>query len=104
MIELTRLENVPENVKALPVVVVKNFATSGQKDEILDALAEWVRTLVDNQVRRPNVFLRIPKCICSQIAHVIVLSDNRENSKRLAKGERIIVIFPLGVLICIVVL
>ncbi|KZV94062.1 hypothetical protein EXIGLDRAFT_835266 [Exidia glandulosa HHB12029] len=63
-------KSVPEAVKALPVVVIKNFAAPGSsKDEILSALAEWAGTLVDND-----------------IAHVIVLSDNRENVKRLAKA------------------
>ncbi|EJD53233.1 exonuclease [Auricularia subglabra TFB-10046 SS5] len=66
----SKYESVPENVKALPVVVIKNFAARGaQKEEIVDALAEWASALVDNQ-----------------IAHVIVLSDNRENGKRLAKS------------------
>ncbi|KAH7107757.1 exonuclease [Auriculariales sp. MPI-PUGE-AT-0066] len=65
-----RLSNVPENIKALPVIIIKNFAARDvQRAEILDAIAEWTRTLVDNQ-----------------IAHVVVLSDNRENSKRLAKA------------------
>ena len=46
-----RLENVPENIKALPVVVIKNFASrDSQRGEILDVFAEWTRALVENQV------------------------------------------------------
>ncbi|KAJ7684746.1 RNA12 protein-domain-containing protein, partial [Mycena polygramma] len=59
-----------EAVGSLPIVVVRNFAARGSnREEIYDVLAEWVASLVENQ-----------------LAHVVVISDNRENSKRLAKA------------------
>ncbi|TDL27233.1 hypothetical protein BD410DRAFT_740017 [Rickenella mellea] len=58
-----------EALNALPVVVIKNFATKRGKDEVLNVLAQWAATLVENQV-----------------AHVIVVSDNRENAKLLAQA------------------
>ncbi|KAJ6618269.1 RNA12 protein-domain-containing protein [Mycena sp. CBHHK59/15] len=59
-----------EAVGALPIVVIRNFAARGSnREEIYNVLAEWVATLVENQY-----------------AHVIVISDNRENAKRLAKA------------------
>ncbi|KAJ7093140.1 RNA12 protein-domain-containing protein [Mycena epipterygia] len=59
-----------EAVRSLPIVVIKNFAARGSnREEIYDVLAEWAATLAENQ-----------------LAHVVVISDNRENSKRLAKA------------------
>ncbi|KAI0807276.1 exonuclease [Fomes fomentarius] len=61
-----------EAVESMPVVVIKNFETKGggqRKEELLDVLAHWAASLAENQV-----------------AHVIVISDNRENVKRLAKA------------------
>ncbi|KAJ7871518.1 RNA12 protein-domain-containing protein [Mycena olivaceomarginata] len=59
-----------EAVESLPVVVIRNFAARGSdREEIYDVLAEWAASLVENQ-----------------LAHVVVISDNRENSKRLAKA------------------
>ncbi|KAF9557696.1 hypothetical protein CPC08DRAFT_640029 [Agrocybe pediades] len=60
-----------EAIKALPIVIIRNYATSagGSKEDVLNVLAQWAATLAENH-----------------IAHVIVLSDNRENSKRLAKA------------------
>ena len=60
-----------QDVAALPVVVIKNFAMKGgaSREELLSVLATWCATLTENQ-----------------IAHVVVISDNREHSKRLAKG------------------
>ncbi|TFK25029.1 exonuclease [Coprinopsis marcescibilis] len=60
-----------DNLKALPIVVIRNYTTKvgSTKDELLKALAEWSASLVENQ-----------------IAHVLVLSDNRENSKRLSQS------------------
>ncbi|KAI0048209.1 exonuclease [Auriscalpium vulgare] len=55
-------------VHALPIVLVKNFA-SGGKEEVTEVFARWAAALVEGQV-----------------AHVIVVSDNRENSKSLAKA------------------
>ncbi|KAF7357625.1 hypothetical protein MSAN_01359000 [Mycena sanguinolenta] len=58
-----------EAVEALPIVVIRHFDARGSnRDEIYDVLAEWAGSLIENQ-----------------IAHVVVISDNRENTKRLAK-------------------
>ncbi|KAK7048069.1 mitochondrial escape protein 2 [Favolaschia claudopus] len=57
-------------VESLPIVVLRNFDTRGSnRDEVFDKLTEWAASLVE-----------------SQIAHVIVISDNRENIKRIAKA------------------
>ncbi|KAK7015902.1 mitochondrial escape protein 2 [Paramarasmius palmivorus] len=58
-------------LEALPIVVIRNFATKGglSREQLMDVLAKWAAKLTE-----------------SQIAHVIVISDNRENSKRLAKA------------------
>lgn len=62
---------VAEEIKALPVVVIKNFATKTSfTEQLVTVLAEWSASLAEGGV-----------------AHVIVLSDNRENGRRLAKGE-----------------
>ena len=63
-------------LKALPIVVIKNFATKRGRDTVIDVLAKWAATLVSNQV-----------------AHVIVVSDNRENAKTLAQGTSRITIW-----------
>ncbi|KAJ7210678.1 RNA12 protein-domain-containing protein [Mycena haematopus] len=56
-------------VEALPVIVIRNFDARGSnREDIYDVLAEWAASLVENQ-----------------LAHVVVISDNRENTKRLAK-------------------
>ncbi|GBE82399.1 RNA12 protein-domain-containing protein [Sparassis latifolia] len=62
-------------VESMPIVIVKGFGAKGSwasgasKEVILDELARWAATLVENQ-----------------IAHVVVVSDNRENAKRLARA------------------
>ncbi|KAI5900140.1 uncharacterized protein SCHCODRAFT_02607113 [Schizophyllum commune H4-8] len=59
-----------EALQSLPTVVIRNYAGSGSnKEELLEVLAQWGTSLVENK-----------------IAHVLILSDNRENSKRLAKA------------------
>ncbi|KAJ7090200.1 RNA12 protein-domain-containing protein [Mycena belliarum] len=59
-----------EAVRTLPIVLIRNFAARGSnREEIYDVLAEWAASLIENQ-----------------FAHVVVISDNRENSKRLAKA------------------
>ncbi|KAI0030739.1 RNA12 protein-domain-containing protein, partial [Vararia minispora EC-137] len=60
---------VPAEVAALPVVIIRNFAAPGSKDELMDVFARWVAVVAENK-----------------LAHVIVVSDNRENSKSLAKA------------------
>ncbi|KAJ6466338.1 RNA12 protein-domain-containing protein [Mycena sanguinolenta] len=58
-----------EAVEALPIVVIRHFDGRGSnREDIYDVLAEWAASLIE-----------------SQLAHVIVISDNRENTKRLAK-------------------
>ncbi|ESK85972.1 hypothetical protein Moror_9473 [Moniliophthora roreri MCA 2997] len=56
---------------SLPIVLIRNFATKGglRREQLMEVLAKWAAKLAE-----------------SQIAHVIVISDNRENSKRLAKA------------------
>ncbi|KAK7023862.1 mitochondrial escape protein 2 [Favolaschia claudopus] len=59
-----------EAVESLPLVMIRNFEVHGSShEEVYDVLSEWAASLVENQ-----------------IAHVIVISDNRENGKRLAKA------------------
>ncbi|KAG8895760.1 mitochondrial escape protein 2, partial [Tulasnella sp. 417] len=60
-----------ETVNALPVVILTGFAAknAGKKEDLLDVVAGWAASLVENKV-----------------AHVIVISDNRENMRRLAKA------------------
>ncbi|KAJ7632265.1 RNA12 protein-domain-containing protein [Roridomyces roridus] len=59
-----------EAVGSLPIVVIRNFSSRGStREEVFDVIAEWAAGLVENQ-----------------FAHVVVVSDNRENSKRLAKA------------------
>ena len=62
---------IDDSVSALPVVIIRNFAAknAGKREDLLSVIAEWAATLVDEKV-----------------AHVIVISDNRENMRRLAKG------------------
>ncbi|KAI6043026.1 RNA12 protein-domain-containing protein [Pisolithus marmoratus] len=58
-------------VESLPVVVIKNYAARGRtsRQELEEVLSQWAATLVENQ-----------------IAHVVVISENRENSKLLARA------------------
>ncbi|KAF8184984.1 RNA12 protein-domain-containing protein [Mycena galopus ATCC 62051] len=59
-----------EAVESLPIVVIRNFAARGSnREDIYDVLAEWAASLVENQ-----------------LAHVILISDSREDGKRLAKA------------------
>ncbi|KXN90467.1 Mitochondrial escape protein 2 [Leucoagaricus sp. SymC.cos] len=69
-----------EAISALPIVVIRNFeskniggmgltAKADSREEVLNVLANWAGSLVENQV-----------------AHVIVISDNRENAKKLSKA------------------
>ncbi|RDB21358.1 Mitochondrial escape protein 2 [Hypsizygus marmoreus] len=72
--ELARRQRMKEDLQAvgaLPIVVIRNYATrvSSSREELLTVLAQWAATLAENQ-----------------IAHVIVISDNRENTKLLAKA------------------
>ncbi|KAN0124028.1 RNA12 domain containing protein [Russula decolorans] len=55
-------------VSISPVVVLKNYSIGG-KEEVMGVFAKWAAALVEGK-----------------IAHVIVISDNRESSKLLAKA------------------
>ena len=66
----------PSEVQALqakPIVVIKNFTTKRGQDVIINVLAEWAASLASGGV-----------------AHVIVVSDNRENAKLLTQGAQLI--------------
>ncbi|KAG0706364.1 RNA12 protein-domain-containing protein [Suillus ampliporus] len=72
--ELVRQRRSAEDVQAvrtLPIVIIKNYAARGgaYKEELLSVLAQWAATLAENQ-----------------IAHVIMVSDNRENAKLLTRA------------------
>ncbi|KAJ8593905.1 hypothetical protein M405DRAFT_930530 [Rhizopogon salebrosus TDB-379] len=72
--DLARQRRSVEDVQAvhtLPIVVIKNYAARGgpYKEVLLGVLANWAASLAENQ-----------------IAHVIVVSDNRENAKLLARA------------------
>ncbi|KAI0670636.1 RNA12 protein-domain-containing protein [Trametes maxima] len=61
-----------QSSQSMPVVIIKNFESKGggaRKEELLNVLAQWAASIADGQV-----------------AHVIVVSDNRENVKRLARA------------------
>jgi len=64
-------EKLDEEIRALPVVVIKNYATKTPfTDLLITVLADWAAGLAD-----------------SGLAHVVVLSDNRDNGRRLEKGK-----------------
>lgn len=48
--EGSRNEDDVNAVRALPIVVLKNY-NAGKKDDVLDVLGQWAAGLVDNQVR-----------------------------------------------------
>jgi hypothetical protein len=76
-----------EVVKSLPIVVVRNFAAqSNAHQELLDVMAAWCASLTENKVELPAYLATGTRSTFCQIAHVIVISDNRENVKRIAKG------------------
>lgn len=52
-----------------PIIVIKNFASKRGQDVVMNVLAKWAASLVSGGV-----------------AHVIVVSDNRENAKLVAQG------------------
>lgn len=70
--EKSHVKSAPETQvnQGKPIVVIKNFATKRGQDVIIAELAKWAASLVQGGV-----------------AHVIVVSDNRENAKVLAQGE-----------------
>jgi hypothetical protein len=69
--EYSERTEIDEEIRALPVIVIKNYASKTQfTDELVTVLAEWSAGLVDNGV-----------------AHVVVMSDNRDNGRKLEKGE-----------------
>ncbi|KAF8626167.1 hypothetical protein AX15_005055 [Amanita polypyramis BW_CC] len=58
-------------VEALPIVVINHFSSrvGPHRQDVPDILMQWAANLVENQV-----------------AHVVVISDNRENAKQAAKA------------------
>ncbi|OBZ75791.1 Mitochondrial escape protein 2 [Grifola frondosa] len=59
-------------VESMPIVIIQNFESKGggsRREELMSVLAQWAATLAENKV-----------------AHVVVVSDNRENAKTLAKA------------------
>lgn len=89
-----KAQNSVDITNSLPIVVIKNYTAnfgSPTKEALLEALAQWAAKLIENQVNKYN---RQPIAInilySQQIAHIIVLSDNRENAKILAKGAIVI--------------
>jgi hypothetical protein len=74
-------------VEALPIVVIRNYASKGRanREALLSVLASWAVSLTENQVSDFLLHCSVPED-GRQVAHVIVISDNRENSKLLAKG------------------
>ncbi|KAI0698509.1 RNA12 protein-domain-containing protein [Cytidiella melzeri] len=59
-------------IEAMPILILKGFEVKGgsaRREELLTSLAGWAAGLAENQV-----------------AHVIVVSDNRENAKQLARA------------------
>lgn len=90
--ELIRKERSAEEVEAtaaLPVVVIKNYGARGSvyREELQKALSQWAATLVENRVGG-HINCNVSSCPTNvfQIAHVIVVSDNRENAKLIARG------------------
>ena len=70
-----RSEEDLQAIEAMPIVILKGCESKGgsaRREELLNALAGWAAALAENQV-----------------AHVIVVSDNRENAKQLARGQSI---------------
>lgn len=64
-------ERLDEEIRALPVVVIKNYTTKNPfTDLLITVLADWSAGLADGG-----------------LAHVVVLSDNRDNGRRLEKGR-----------------
>ncbi|KAG8798261.1 mitochondrial escape protein 2 [Serendipita sp. 398] len=69
--EYPQKAEVADEIKALPVVVIKNYSTKHTfTDELVVVLAEWAAGLADGG-----------------LAHVVVMSDNRDNGRRLEKGK-----------------
>ncbi|KAH9952207.1 RNA12 protein-domain-containing protein [Amylocystis lapponica] len=59
-------------VEAMPIVIIKGFESKGagpNREVLLNVLAQWSAKVAQNQ-----------------IAHVVVVSDNRENAKTLAQA------------------
>ncbi|EKM55740.1 uncharacterized protein PHACADRAFT_195790 [Phanerochaete carnosa HHB-10118-sp] len=59
-------------IEAMPIVILRGFESKGggaRREELLNVVSQWAASLVEGEV-----------------AHVVVVSDNRENAKRLAKA------------------
>ncbi|EJT98381.1 hypothetical protein DACRYDRAFT_96567, partial [Dacryopinax primogenitus] len=65
-----KIEEEVQDITALPVVVMKNWALKGaKKDQLWDVLSGWAAALVENKV-----------------AHVVFVSDNSSAPKNLARA------------------
>ncbi|KAG6879038.1 hypothetical protein C0992_005663 [Termitomyces sp. T32_za158] len=76
-------------VSSLPIVVIRNFSVrvGSNREELLTVLAQWAATLAENKVCSwPATLLYVRGLHLMQVAHVIVISDNRENAKYVAKA------------------
>ncbi|KAG8833407.1 mitochondrial escape protein 2 [Serendipita sp. 399] len=68
--EYPQQKDIGDDIRALPVVVIKNYSTKNTfTDELVVVLAEWAAGLADGG-----------------LAHVVVMSDNRDNGRRLEKA------------------
>jgi hypothetical protein len=59
-----------EHIKALPIVVLKNFATKSAKGDAWNVIAEWGASLIENR-----------------IAHVIVITEGPTATKALVRAQ-----------------
>lgn len=93
--ELLRKERSVEEVEAvaaLPVVVIKHYGARGSvyREELQKVLSQWAATLIENKV---DGVLNWDSSSCLadilQIAHVVFVSDNRENAKLIARGTTV---------------
>lgn len=90
------------DIRSLPVVVIYNFHTKIKPDAgyLLEVLANWSAHLVSNKVdyNTEHSGLSLKKVFSLQIAHVIIVSDNKENYKILSKSRRLEAYLDLGIL------
>ncbi|GJE86794.1 exonuclease [Phanerochaete sordida] len=61
-----------QTIETMPIVILRGFESKGggaRREEFLSVVSQWAASLVEGEV-----------------AHVVVVSDNRENAKRLARA------------------
>lgn len=78
-------------VEAMPIVILKGFDSKGggaRREELLNVISQWAASLAEGHVSgHTPLYVLAHELFSSQVAHVIVVSDNRENAKLLAKGK-----------------